>query len=192
MKLNRVRMKVIFLDRDGVINKYPGDGEYVTRLKDFKILKGSLTAIKKLTQAGYTLFVISNQAGVTKKLYTRETLNKMTRSMLGEIRKTGGGIRKVLYCLHTEQMSCVCRKPKTGLLKKATRGKTVDLKNSYFIGDSLRDVKAGKKFGCKTVLVLSGREKLKNAPQWDIAPDFVAKSLNDAANHILTQRYDRA
>ena len=185
-------MKIIFLDRDGVINKYPGDRLYVTNLKDFKILKGSLTAIKDLTRVGFKIFVISNQAGVAKKLYSKKMLKKITDYMLKRVRKNGGRIQKVFYCLHAQDLNCPCRKPKTGLLKKATRGMSVDLQNCYFIGDSLMDVKTGRNFGCKTVLVLSGRERLQNAPGWDVAPDFVAKNLLDAAHHILAGKYDRA
>ncbi|MFA5315516.1 MAG: HAD family hydrolase, partial [Candidatus Omnitrophota bacterium] len=150
-------MRFIFLDRDGVINKYPGDRKYVTRLRDFRFLPGSLRAIRLLTRAGYHIFVISNQAGVTKGLYSKETLDKMTDHMLTQARRQGGRIEKALYCLHTDAMNCSCRKPKDGLLKQATAGQKVDKNNSYFIGDSLRDVKAGKLFGCKTILALSGR-----------------------------------
>jgi D-glycero-D-manno-heptose 1,7-bisphosphate phosphatase len=185
-------MKAIFLDRDGVINKYPGDRNYVTALKDFTFIGGSLSAIKKLTDAGYKIFVISNQAGVTKGLYSRKTLDSMTRLMKRRVASAGGKIQKVLYCLHTEEQNCSCRKPKDGLFKKATRGVRVDRKNSYFIGDSMRDMKAGRKFGCKTVLVLSGREKLKNSPHWDAAPDFVARDLRTAAENIIGKRYERA
>lgn len=184
--------RIIFLDRDGVINRYPGDGRYVTRVKDFKMLKGSLDAINKLSHAGFFLFVISNQAGVTKGLYSKKALKEMTQYMLKEIKKQGGRIHKVLYCLHTKEQNCSCRKPKTGLLKKAVCGRRVDLKNSFFIGDSLMDVKTGRNFGCKTVLVLSGREKLKNADKWDVAPDFVARTLFDAAKHIIAHKYERA
>jgi D-glycero-D-manno-heptose 1,7-bisphosphate phosphatase len=185
-------MKVIFLDRDGVINRYPGDRCYVTSLAGFKFLNGSLRAIRDLSKAGYKLFVISNQAGVAKGLYSRKTLKDMTDFMLRGIRKEGGRIQKVLYCLHSEEMNCACRKPKDGLLKKATRGKIIDLKKSYFIGDSLRDIKAGKTFGCKTILVLTGREKLNNVARWDAQPDFIARSLLGAAKNILHNRYERA
>jgi len=185
-------MKIIFLDRDGVINKYPGDRKYVTSLRGFKLLRGSLEAIRNLSKAGYTIFVISNQAGVTKGLYSKQTLKAITDFMLKKVKSSGGAIRKVYYCLHTQEANCSCRKPKDGLLKKAAKGRRVDLKDSYFIGDSLLDVKAGKTFGCKTILVLSGREKLKNSKSWDTNPDFIAKSLSSAAQNILKNKYERA
>lgn len=185
-------MKVIFLDRDGVINKYPGDRCYVTSLSGFKFLSGSLGAIRDLSRAGYKLFVISNQAGVAKGLYSKETLKKITDFMLTSVKNEGGRIQKVLYCLHTQEMNCACRKPKDELLKRAARGKKIDLRKSYFIGDSLRDVKAGKTFGCKTILVLTGREKLENVSRWDAQPDFIARSLSSAARNILKNKYERA
>ena len=185
-------MRVIFLDRDGVINRYPGHKKYVTSLRGFKFLKGAPEAVRDLTLAGYKIFVISNQAGVTKGIYSKETLSKITRHMIEGIRKNGGRLNKVLYCLHTKEMSCHCRKPKDGLLRQATKGKKVDLPDSYFIGDSLMDVKAGRSFGCKTILVLSGCEKIENAAAWDAQPDFVARSLAQAAKNILARKYDRA
>ena len=103
--------KIIFLDRDGVINKYPGDGQYVTTLSGFKLIPGSARAIKMLCSAGFKVFVVSNQAGVTKGLYSKQALNKMTAYMLDKVRKAGGRINKVLYCVHTNQQNCSCRKP---------------------------------------------------------------------------------
>ncbi|MFH1691117.1 MAG: HAD family hydrolase [Candidatus Omnitrophota bacterium] len=191
-KIVKNKIKVIFLDRDGVINRYPGNKNYVTSLAGFKLLRGTLTAIKKLTLSGYKIYVISNQAGVAKGLYSKDTLKNITDHLLGQVRKTGGKIEKVLYCTHLQKQSCGCRKPKDGLLRKATKGKRLDLEECYFIGDSLLDVKAGKSFGCKTVLVLTGREKLKNSSQWDAAPDFIAKTLLCATNHIIAGRYQRA
>lgn len=184
--------KIIFLDRDGVINRYPGDRNYVTCLKEFRFLPGSLKAIRLLTEAGYHLYVVSNQGGVFKGLYSRETLQEMTQYMQDHVRKQKGKIQDVLYCLHPPDANCICRKPKDGLLRKAVCGRKIDRKETYFIGDGLMDMKAGKSFGCKTILVLSGREKLKNALSWDVLPDFIAKNLLDAAQHILRHQYERA
>lgn len=184
--------KIIFLDRDGVINKYPGDGKYVTRLSEFKFLKGAKIAIRKLTRARYRIFVVSNQAGVVKRIYSKKVLAQITRFMKNGVEKAGGKIQRVLYCLHTSEMKCPCRKPKPGLLREATKNLSVDFGRSFFIGDSLMDVAAGKAFGCKTILVLSGREKMENAHEWDVVPDFVARSLLEAAENIIANRYDRA
>jgi D-glycero-D-manno-heptose 1,7-bisphosphate phosphatase len=184
--------KIIFLDRDGVINKYPGDRLYVTSLKKFKFITGSIEAIARLSRAGYKIFVISNQAGVEKGLYSQKTLDAITQRMMRSVEVRHGVINGVYYCIHAKEMGCGCRKPKTGLLKQATSGFKVDKNNSYFIGDSLKDVEAGKRFGVKTILVFSGREKLKNVPQWDILPDFIASDLYSAASNITKHRYERA
>ena len=184
--------KIIFLDRDGVINKYPGDRLYVTSLRSFRFIKRSPEAIARLSKAGYKIFIISNQAGVGKGLYSHGTLDAMNKKIIRKIETKHGVINGVFYCTHQKEKKCACRKPKTGLLKLATKDLTVDKGNSYFIGDSLKDVETGKRFGVKTILVFSGREKLKNVPQWDILPDFIASDLYSAALNIVKHRYERA
>ena len=185
-------MKVIFLDRDGVINKYPGDKKYVTGPKAFRLLKRALLGIKLLHRSGYRICVVSNQAGVGKGLYAKKTLNDMTRTMTDAVKKSGGKITRVLYCTHLPDAHCSCRKPGVGMLRRAAKGVKIDFEDSYFIGDSMIDVKTGKNFGLKTILVFSGREKAKNASRWESQPDFVAKDLLEAAKNIVGRKYDRA
>lgn len=180
--------KIIFLDRDGVINKYPGRFKYVESLEDFEFLPGSKEAIALLSKNGYQIFVISNQAGVTKGIYSKETLDKMTQIMLESIESVGGKIERVLYCTHTDEQNCDCRKPKTGSVTRALEGiGDVDLGRSFFVGDSIRDVKTGKTTGCKTILVLSGRESIETKKEWEVQPDFIADNLYKAAEIILSQ-----
>jgi histidinol-phosphate phosphatase family protein len=160
----------------------------VDSVENFIFLDGAKEAVAKLHKAGYPLFVISNQAGVTKGLYSQKTLDSITQIMLKGIDSSGGKIDKVLYCIHSDEQKCDCRKPKTGLLTKAIKGVAeVDLKNSFLVGDSIRDVKTGKSFGCKTILVLSGRESLDNKNAWEVQPDFIAANLSKAAEIILAQ-----
>lgn len=180
--------RVIFLDRDGVINKYPGDRNYVTSLKGFKFIRGVKKALQRLSMAGYTMFVISNQAGVTKGLYSRKTLDEITLNMLKNLAAEKAYIQGVYYCIHREEDKCACRKPKTGLIEKALLENKIpkhSLKNSFFIGDTQRDIIAGRKFGCRTIMVFSGKEKPGNQKDWDIQPDFTAKDLSQAADIIL-------
>ncbi len=182
------KKKVIFLDRDGVINKFPGRGRYVTNLRNFKFIPGSLAAIKKLTKAGFTIFVISNQAGVAKGLYSRQALKTITTKMLAGIRKEGGKIKGVLYCMHSKEDNCPCRKPKIALIEKALKFAKLSLerKNSYLIGDdTLHDITMGRKAHLTTILVLSGKEKLIHKPSWALKPDYVFKNLFQAADFIL-------
>lgn len=182
-------MIAVFLDRDGVINKYPGDKKYVTCLKEFRFLPRVKEAIALLNKAGYQVFVISNQAGVTKGLYSQKTLDAITSHMLSGIEQQGGRIASVYYCIHRSEDNCSCRKPKAGLLLAAKKDyPDVSLKNSFFIGDTMRDVQAARNAGCKSVLVLSGKEKMANCANWDTKPGYVFKNLWEAAQFITKNK----
>lgn len=178
-------MKAIFLDRDGVINKDPGFGDYIKSWKEFKFLQGAIDAIKLLNKNGYEIFVISNQAGVARGLFSKEALNEITVNMLKEIETQGGKIRWVSYCIHASDAGCDCRKPSVGQIKKATKGLDIDFKNSYFVGDSRLDVGAGKNAGCKTILLLTGKETPEDAKTWDYKPDFIMNNLKEAVKWVL-------
>ena len=175
-------MKVIFLDRDGVINRDPGFGGYVTSWKCFEFLPGSLKALKKLNQAGYRVIVISNQAGVSKGLYTREDLDELTQNMRKEVEAAGGRLEAVHYCLHQDSDHCDCRKPKTGMFNRATEALAVNFSETFFVGDNRRDVLAAKAIEAKSIFVLSGNTKLENL---DVKPDYIAKDLLNAVDKIV-------
>jgi len=181
-------MKIIFLDRDGVINRYPGDKNYVTRVKDFAFLPGALTALKNLTKEKYRIFIISNQAGVGKGTYSQAALDAITDLMLKKVNKGGAEISGVFYCTHRADANCSCRKPKLGLIRKALKKiRFKSAKATYFVGDSIMDVQTGKNSGFKTILVLSGKEKLKNQNNWEAQPDFIAKDLLAATKIVLNE-----
>lgn len=182
-------LRAVFLDRDGVINRYPGHHKYVTSVKEFRLLPGVGKALRRLNQAGLPLFIVSNQAGVSKGIYPQETLDEITRRML---RRLGKGIafRGIYYCTHLAEERCSCRKPATGLVEKGLAllegcGSRVDRERSFFVGDSIADVQTGRQAGLKTILVFSGREKPENKPGWGAIPDFTAADLPDAAEIIL-------
>ncbi len=177
-------MKTIFLDRDGVINKYPGDRLYVTSLRKFKFLPRAKQAIALLSRKGYKIFVASNQAGVGKGTYAQRTLDAITAKMLEGIEQAGGKITKVYYCTHRKELGCSCRKPKPGLLKKAAKEFKFSLKNTYFIGDTIRDVLTAQAAGCKSILVLCGKEKLKDKEKWVTPPDFIFSDLLTTARYL--------
>lgn len=180
-------MKLVFLDRDGVINEFPGNGKYVTKLKDFHFIPGALDALRSLTQEGFKTFVISNQAGVAKGVYSRHKLQLITRRMLQEVRKAGGRIRKVFYCTHRSDAGCDCRKPAIGSVRKAlaSMDKRIHLaQKAFFVGDTESDILAGHNAGCKTIFVLSGREDRRHMTGWSVKPDFIAKDLLEAVQII--------
>jgi D-glycero-D-manno-heptose 1,7-bisphosphate phosphatase len=178
-------MRLVFLDRDGVINRFPGIGNYVTKPSQFKLLPRALKGLKLLTEAGYELHVISNQGCVARKMITKEGLMRMTRKMCRDIEKAGGRLHKVHYCLHRMDDDCACKKPKTLLLERAVKGKKINKREVYFIGDSDVDVQAGPDFGCNTLLVLSGRTKKAGIAKLPVRPDVVKKDLYEAARWIV-------
>lgn len=180
-------MKAIFLDRDGVINKDPGFGDYVKSWAEFEFLPGAIDAIKLLNKNGYEIFVISNQAGVAKGLYSRGALDEITKNMLKEIESKGASIRSISYCTHASDAGCDCRKPNTGLIKKATKGLDIDFKKTYFIGDSRLDVGVGKNAGSRTILLLTGKEDPEDIKNWEHKPDFIKKDLMEAVRWVLSE-----
>ncbi len=180
--------KIIFLDRDGVINKDPGGWTkhgYVTEWKDFVFLPDSIRAIKRLNQAGYDVVIISNQAGVSKGCYTKEKLDEINKNMLREIKDAGGDIKKVYYCIHQDSDNCNCRKPKTGMFKQAQKEMGIKIGGSYFIGDGKMDVEAARNVGLKSILLLSGKTALGDIRTWRVKPDYIFDDLNEAVDFIL-------
>jgi histidinol-phosphate phosphatase family protein len=180
--------KIIFLDRDGVINRDPAEKRYVMHWRDFEFLPGSVKALKKLNDSGYKIVVISNQAGVAKGLFSLEDLRKVNRRMLGALRKRGAEITKVYYCSHRDEDNCSCRKPRTGLFIKAIQDlgfRRFNWRQTYFVGDGRFDIEAGKRLKMRTVLVLSGKTSDRQWRSWDIKPDFVVRGLEDAVEKVI-------
>lgn len=180
--------EIVFLDRDGVINHFPGKGQYLVRREDFKFLPGALEAISLLTKAGKEIYVVSNQGCVSRGMISLEELNQMTSEMLSEISRAGGKIQKVYYCVHQKSDGCDCKKPKIKLFLEAIGGRKMDLEKVFFIGDSEEDIQAGKNLGCRTILALSGRTTEADLPQFPFKPDEIKKNLLEAAQWILKKK----
>lgn len=177
-------MKIIFLDRDGVINK--DLNSYVTSWEKFVFLDGSLEAIRKLVKNGYEVVIVSNQAGVSRGDYTLKELNVINDKMLKEIERASGKRPKVYYCIHTDEDNCDCRKPNVGLFKKAESALgEIDYKNTYFIGDQERDIQTARNLGAKSILVLSGKTPPDEVKNLGFKPDYIKDNLLDAVNWIL-------
>lgn len=180
-------MRAIFIDRDGVINKDPGGWtryNYVTEWKDFHFIPGAIAALKILKKKGVKVIVASNQGGVNKGYYTQDTLNEINNLMLEEIKRRGGEIEEVFYCIHKDEDNCDCRKPKPGMLETAAKKYGIDPKTTYFIGDASKDILAGRKIGCKTILVLSGKSSRNDIEGWEDKPDYVFADLLEAVKWL--------
>lgn len=150
-------MKTVFLDRDGVINRNPPNRGYVKTWAEFAFIPNARRAIRELTESGYRIFVITNQSGIGRGLYTEETVEDIHRRMVIEITKAGGKIDDVYCCPHHPDAGCECRKPKPGMLKRAAQEHNINLSSAYLIGDFTTDISAGKRAGTSaTFLVLTG------------------------------------
>ena len=168
-----MKNKVIFLDRDGTLNE---DYGYVYKEEDFHFIPGVFEALKKLLNLGYKLIVITNQSGINRGLFNEKDLLNLNKYMINELKKNNISIEKIYYCPHTDADNCECRKPKPGMLIKASKDFNISLENSWMVGDGNNDIKAGKAAGCKTVLVgKSNGDK----------PDMIVDSLKTAVKKII-------
>ena len=148
---------------------------------------GSLyQALKRLTEVGYDIVIISNQAGVNKGFFTIADLRSINDRVLERINASGGKIRSVHYCPHRNDERCGCRKPRTGLFREATKGQKVDFGKTFFIGDGATDIEAGSKVGCRTILVLSGKSSAADIDGWKYKPEHIKKDLLEAVDWILS------
>ncbi len=149
-------MKTIFLDRDGVINKNPPNRGYVSSWDDFSFLPNALQAINILTKSSFRIFLVTNQAGIGKGIFTVQQLSDIHKRMLQEINNHGGNIANIYYCPHHPDEDCPCRKPKPGMLITAANEHGFDISHTCFIGDSITDIFAAQSAGASPILVLTG------------------------------------
>jgi D-glycero-D-manno-heptose 1,7-bisphosphate phosphatase len=171
--------KAAFLDRDGVVNRRAPEGAYITRWEEMKFLPGVAEAIALLNQAGLKVIVVSNQRCVAKGLISARDLEQMHRRMCEELAAEGSKVDAVYYCPHELRAACDCRKPKPGMLLEAARTHSLDLAESWMIGDSDIDIEAGRNAGCRTVK-LPGKSEASQP-----AADVGAPSLLHAVHRIL-------
>jgi D-glycero-D-manno-heptose 1,7-bisphosphate phosphatase len=173
--------KAAFLDRDGVINQRPPEGGYVTRWEEMQLLPGVPEAIVKLTRAGYSVFVVSNQRCVAKGLVAASDLESMHERLCQQLAAKGALITEVYYCPHEKYPPCDCRKPSPGMLLVAARRHKLDLTASWMIGDSEVDVQAGRNAGCKTARIVEHQTGSNERA------DVLAGSLGEAVEQLLAR-----
>ncbi len=155
-------MKLIILDRDGVINH--DSPNYIKSPDEWRPMTGSLEAIAQLNRAGYRVVVASNQSGIARGLYDLNALDAMHRKMNALLAPLGGRIEAIFFCPHGPEANCACRKPKPGLFQQIAERLNVSLAGVPAVGDSLRDIQAALAAGAKPVLVRTGKgeEALKS------------------------------
>jgi len=180
------RKPAIFLDRDGVINT--DKVGYVESWDEFHFCPGALAAIRQLTEAGWEIYVITNQSGIAKGLYSKQRLMDIHWRMLLEIRRAGGRVLGIQFCPHTDEDECLCRKPRPGMLLKAAAKWGIDLEHSYLVGDSARDIQAGAAVGCTTFWVqthCTDERTQRQREEMVVAPDYEIRDLAEAVETIL-------
>lgn len=151
-------MRLVILDRDGVINH--DSEQFIKTPEEWRPIPGSLEAIASLNQAGFRVVVASNQSGVGRGLIDMSTLNAIHAKMHAMLARAGGRVEAVFFCPHAADSRCACRKPKPGLLLEIALRYHVDLKGVPVIGDSLRDLQAARAVGAAPVLVRTGKGNL--------------------------------
>ena len=143
--------KAIFLDRDGVINKERKD--YVKSVEEFQIIDNIPKVIKILKEKGFVVIVITNQSAINRGLVTIETLNEIHNHLQKILKDNNTSIDDFYFCPHIPDENCQCRKPNPGMLIKAVQDHDIDMNQSFMIGNSLTDVQAAQKAGCKGILL---------------------------------------
>lgn len=150
-------VRLVVLDRDGVINR--DSDAFIKTPAEWLPIDGSLEAIARLTQGGFTVAVASNQSGIGRGLYDRATLAAIHRKMRRAVAAAGGAIDRIASCPHLPEDACDCRKPAPGLLRRLGRHYGVPLRGVPVIGDSLRDLEAARAVEARPMLVLTGNGK---------------------------------
>lgn len=181
--------KVVFLDRDGTINKEVG---YLHKKEDFEFIPRAEEAIHLLNKNGYMVVVVTNQAGVAKGLYKEEDVWSLHQYIQWKLKKSGAWIDEFFYCpyhrdgiIDAYKKDSVCRKPGTGMLDALEDKIRIDKENSWMIGDTKSDMLAGHNFGIRTILVSTGygRETYKKG---SCQNDYYVKDILAAVKLILT------
>lgn len=178
-------MKLVILDRDGVIN-YESDA-YIKSPEEWLPIPGSLDAIARLHRGGFVVVVATNQAGVGRNLFDLAVLDAIHRKMQSAVERAGGKLDGVFVCPHAPWDHCECRKPKPGLLRQIAERFRVSLRGVPVIGDSLKDIQAAERVGARPILVRTGCgektwQSLEDKGRVEVFTDLAA-----AASHLLKE-----
>ncbi len=179
--------RYIFLDRDGVINR--DSDQYIKSWAEFSFLPGSLDAIRRLCEHGIGVIVVTNQSIVGRGWVERSVLEDILGRMRTAVSDAGGCLDDILYCPHTPEDGCNCRKPKPGLILQAQARYGMRLADTVMVGDSAKDILCGQNAGCgSTVLVRSGDvdRALAALSAAGVRPDRVVDDLAAAVDWILS------
>jgi len=171
-----IRTRAVFLDRDGTVNEIvlrngkPGSPRNV---EEFRFCQGVEQILNRLATSGFRLFIVTNQPDLARGTLLPSVVEEINRRILAAL-----PIEHILTCPHDDHHKCECRKPKSGLLRQIADREGIDLPHSYMVGDSWRDMEAGRTVGCTTVLISRAYNEGTDA-------DYRADSLVEAGNLII-------
>lgn len=177
-------MRVIVLDRDGVINHdHP---EHIRAAKQWRPIEGSLEAIARFTHAGWRVYVASNQSGIGRGLFGYGELFAIHDKMMRMSAELGGRIDGVFFCPHAPDAACECRKPAPGLLHQIRARLGSDLGSVPVVGDSWRDIESAQTAGARPVLVRTGNgAAVETEHRGELAGVMVRDDLSAVAATLL-------
>lgn len=186
------KRKAIFLDRDGVINE---EVNYAHRRDQLTLIPRAADAIRLLNDNGFLVVVVSNQAGIGRGLYEECDMHAFNSAMEEELKKESGArIDAIYWCAHhpeavkeTHRIACNCRKPNPGMILQASEELSIDLTQSFMVGDKWSDIDAGIAVGCKTVIVHTGHGTQELAEKKEHKANYESIDLYDAAKVILDE-----
>jgi D-glycero-D-manno-heptose 1,7-bisphosphate phosphatase len=184
--MDAAHVRFVFLDRDGVINRKPPEGDYVRDWACFAWLPGAVEAIAAMTRAGLTVMVVTNQRGVSLGLYTVEQLESIHREMQTHLAQHGARVNAIYYCPHDRGV-CRCRKPGSGMFEQAFQEfSEAGPHNSVMIGDSLSDIQAGNNLGMQTIFIQGEPDRqAPGAVEAAALASGVAESLLEAVEQLM-------
>ncbi|HEB55377.1 MAG TPA: D-glycero-beta-D-manno-heptose 1,7-bisphosphate 7-phosphatase [Gammaproteobacteria bacterium] len=178
-------MKLVILDRDGVINQDSDD--YIKSVDEFIPYPDSLDAIARLNQAGYLVAIATNQSGIGRGYYDESTLQAMHEKLAQQLAPHGGHIDHLAWCPHRPDQGCDCRKPRPGLLQQIGRHFGINLNGVTMVGDSPGDIAAARAVGAHPVLVKTGKGERTLAQGTDLDGVPVYANLSAFVEHFLNQ-----
>ena len=185
---NGNRRRVAFLDRDGTLAEEVG---YLNHLSRFHLFPFAAEAVRRLNQAGLAVVVVTNQSGATRGFFPEDLIRQVHEHMVAELAAAGARIDAVYYCPHTRDADCGCRKPRPGMLDRASREHGLALEGSFVVSDRYADVQMAQAIGCRGILVLTGYGRGEyewNRQRWPRQPDWIAENLLAATDAILGYR----
>ncbi len=176
----------VFLDRDGTVNE---EKHYLHETSQLRLIRGAARAIRLLNQADVPVFLVTNQAGIGRGYYSPEEMAALHDELARRLARRGAHLDGFYHCPHHPDEGCSCRKPQPGMLLRAAAEHGLDLSSCYTVGDKISDLLAGRRAGCRTILVLTGygQESRRAFAGLDWQPDHVARSLLPAVTWILAQ-----